>query len=400
MKREVSFTQVLSISVAVLFNLVVCDPTSASPATQPTTMSKSSKMSKNKLTKGMHKPTTVPASRPSKARKHLSSQTSQPSTKPTSRKVVKEYPLLPFLKGKNALQPKTLDALIRGVESIQLRNPRSKDFVQLLQVGGVWKITFPLIFPADKEVVRRFFATLFQYKYRSVHKPMSTSVSAKDLKPYQLAQPPYHLMLKYRGKMYHITLSKKPKVKKKFYVYVYGGPGVLQVGRTLWYALDKTLYDWKSKHVFPTSTQGLTRIQMGCGNRHVLFQAVYPAKMKRVKNARWKALEFPKVAFKSSYRIQRMVTMMGYLRFNQFISHAGKRDANRFGLRIPECVLQLNWQNGKSEFYSFRKKDKYSYYIQPSHLNIVGLISEFFLNEMKQVLHTYHPQKPKIEGKK
>ncbi len=330
-------------------------------------------------TKAVQLPSSVPSSRPTN---RYTKQTQPPPT-----------PLFPFLKGKNTLNPKTLQKLLDGVEAINLRNPRWKGFVQLLSFGKQWRLTYPLIYKADQGVVKRFLTTLFQYRFRKVHKKLPKAVTAPLLKPYLLAEPPYHLILRYKRKSYHITLAKKPKTKKQFYVYVYGTRGILKVGRTLWHALDKTLYDWKAKLVFPTRVRTLNRIQMGCKNQHVLLQRVPPTQKQPGSSVRWRAMEFPKKAFQTSYRVNRLVSMMSYVRYNKFISHMGNQAYKVYGLHRPDCVLQLSWSQGTSDFYRFKVKDKYSIYVSPSHTRVVGLISEFFLEEMKMIIATYHTKK-------
>ncbi|TNE50743.1 MAG: DUF4340 domain-containing protein [Deltaproteobacteria bacterium] len=373
-------------------------PANANPSSRPTTTRTShpatQPVGKATTTVQLKKPTTQRVSATTTpAKLPRSRPASRPTTRIAKKKPKPASPLFAFLKGKDTMTPHSLQKLLDGVEAINLRNPRRKGFVQLLSFGKQWRLTYPLIYNADQGVVKRFLTTLFQYRFRKVHKKLPRAVTAPLLKPFLLAEPPYHLILRYKRKSYHLTLAKKPNTKKQFYVYAYGTPGVLKVGRTLWHALDKTLYDWKAKLVFPTQHRLLTRIQMGCKNQHVLLQNVTPAKREPGTRIRWRAMEFRKKPFQASYRVNRLISMMSYVRYNKFISHLGKKVHSLYGLHTPDCVLQLNWATGSSDFYRFKVKDKYSVYVSPSHTSVVGLISEFFMEEMKKIIAVYHPTK-------
>ncbi|MCB9641964.1 MAG: DUF4340 domain-containing protein [Myxococcales bacterium] len=313
-------------------------------------------------------------------------------------------------------QRNTILADISEVTLYNAKAPKGKQTVQLKQEkhGDLrdWMIQSPVKTPADPKEVTRAIGDLVQAKHIEIATTLKKDDKeyAKKVKRYGLQSPQHTVQFVYKGKKHGLQMGGKDSFSGKYFARIDGSNEVLLVESSLFYSLDKKLFDLRRKELFTQRTKdiqtftmtrsqdqiSLARYEEGSpitagapkhdhhGHDHHGHNHGQP-KSKSLTG--WKLTQ-PVQGPADKQTINLMINSLRYLRAEKFVSEDVKKDSKKFGLDKPDVSIELTLKNkqGKEDkfeiHFAFPAKDAKKAYVA---VPVGGPIAQVERNVLKDL---------------
>ena len=265
-----------------------------------------------------------------------------------------------------------------------------KDVKATRNKDGHWEIVEPLKTTADPTEVERVIGDVLQAKRVDIAKTLGEikAQNDKDLKTYALDQAKHKVSFTVKDKKYTLWMGKKDSFSSKYFALVEGTKDVLLVESSLFYSIDKKLFNLRRKEVFTQRTNDIQLMTVTRRQDQLAFERYKEAPLllagsghdhhghshghghEHKKPAKpspgWKLVQ-PVHAVADKQTVNLMLNSLKYLRATEFVSEDVKVDQKKYGLDTPDVIIELTLKkDAKSPeekrvlHFAFKKNDAYA----------------------------------------
>jgi hypothetical protein len=192
---------------------------------------------------------------------------------------------------------------------------------------GQWRLAEPIQSPADEFILRGLLAALTGLKTER-----QVEAAARDLVPYGLDRPTFHLVFEAEGRWHNLRIGAKTPVGDHFYASGDEENRVVLIAASQESALNKSLADLRGKEPFTLRTEDIDRIEISRREGMLVLA--------RIEGKGWQAARDPALKIKAA-KVESLLNQLTSLRALRFAEEAEAVRA-RLGLNPPRFRVTLS----------------------------------------------------------
>ncbi|HVY70894.1 MAG TPA: DUF4340 domain-containing protein [Verrucomicrobiae bacterium] len=227
------------------------------------------------------------------------------------------------------------------VTSVEL-NLGTNQLVRVERAGEEWRMTLPVVFPADSSAVNGLLETLASLNRH-------TSISAREVmqqpggeSAYGIAPARATIVAQAGDRRIEVLVGNKVIPGEQVYVKLLGGSGIEVTEAALAARLPATADGWRSRALVNIGSQLIDRLAARAGVAFYELQADFT-------NNLWRLAQ-PLPARANSGEVEVALQQLGAARIQGFVSDLPKPDLDAYGLSTPS--LQLSLGRGSNVLWS------------------------------------------------
>ena len=280
--------------------------------------------------------------------------------------------------------------MLKGVSEVTLfvqSRSKGKRKIVATRKGDDWEITSPIKTPGDKDAIEGLAGSVLAAKrirvaVESVGKKQQATkgkkkVKANPLAIYGLVKPGFIASVKTsKGKTYELKLGRKNPFDSNYFASTAAGKKVVVVSSSIYYALNKKLFDLRNKKLFTQKTKEIKTLRISRKDALLSFQRRWEStptiKAKRHahghghghghgKTPKSKDTWFmvtPLATRADTSKLTSLLSTLKFLQATEFVSESSKKDAKKFGLANPDIKVEVALKDGLSMALHFGIKGK------------------------------------------
>ncbi len=268
-----------------------------------------------------------------------------------------------------------------------------------------WEIVKPIRTPGDNVEIRRILEDLIQAKSDRVVEEWSDK--KPDFKKYGLHKPSHKASFIYDKVKYQLFLGKKNEFADKYYAYVPGVKRIVMVDTSLYYTLDKKLFDLRRKEIFTQRTDEIEVLSITRKSDQLVFEKrvveekarpVLAAKdkgKKKEKKFRW-MMTLPVQAWADDVEVDNLINVLKNLRANEFVSEDAKADGPKYGLDQPDYIIEVTLKDKTKMTLNIKVKKEGSdknVYAAAAIGGPIAKLSDYFLSDLDKKPYDFRDKK-------
>jgi hypothetical protein len=231
----------------------------------------------------------------------------------------------------------------RSVRTIEIR-PANETEIRVEHTNGSWKLTEPLVYPAQSTSVRTLLEALQQL---TVAHSLSEQELRKDPhadEDYGIDPPQISLVLRETDSTNWISFGRRTAPGDQVFVRIIGLEGVSVVDADLLNLLPPTANAWRETALLDFATMTFDRITVTNASKNPAVQL-----QRDSTNSQW-GMILPMPTRADNERVAAALEQLGGMRVRQFLPEDAKLDLDAFGLQTPE--LSIAFGSGTNTLFS------------------------------------------------
>jgi hypothetical protein len=232
---------------------------------------------------------------------------------------------------------------------------------------GQWRLAEPIQSPADEFILRGLLAALTGLKTER-----QVEAAARDLGPYGLDRPTFHLVFEAEGRWHNLRIGAKTPVGDHFYASGDEENRVVLIAASQESALNKSLADLRGKELFTLRTEAVDRIDIRRSEGALVLT--------RSEGKGWQAARDPALKIKSA-KVESLLNQLVSLRVSRFVDEAEAAKA-RLGLDSPRLRLSLSAKELRETLIVGAPGPNRGIYAKSDHLPGIFLVDEDALKKV------------------
>jgi hypothetical protein len=218
------------------------------------------------------------------------------------------------------------------VASVQVR-PAALLEIRAERTNGTWRLTEPLVYPAQAVSIEKLLAELERLKPAPYITARELRGRPKTDEEYGFATPQASIIIEQPGYTYRLRVGAKTAPGDQVFLQVIGVEGVYVVDADFLKYLPRTADEWRDTALI--DLKGLTLDRLAVTNGAKIFELRRDAN-----NKPWRMV-YPLQARANNAKAEEALQALQSVRVLQFVPDDPKADAETFGLQAPELEVAL-----------------------------------------------------------